>query len=181
MVWLEGGQGEVRGAPPPPPRANHQGFVPPPPPTTPNCPTWTPPNRPPTLQCPPPPPPPRGLRPTSTGGGGGGVAYNSEETAPPCTNPQKRTKLAQAAYTPRDILSAMEMRCNTGYGAILVSAHPGGPFGSGQVATLVCPHFGDPDAPVASKHPKCCLPRSPPAFPLPVCYNCYEPRNLGPM
>ena len=63
MVWLEGGQGEVRGACPPPPN-------------TPNCPTWTPPpNRPsrspppqpllypppspslnPPLQSPPPPP-----------------------------------------------------------------------------------------------------------------------------
>ena len=31
MVWLEGGQGEVRGA-----------CAPPPPPNTPNRPTWTP-------------------------------------------------------------------------------------------------------------------------------------------
>ena len=56
MVWLEGGQGEARGAcAPPPPLA--------PPLNTPNLPTWTPPpNRPslnpPPSNAPPPPPPP---------------------------------------------------------------------------------------------------------------------------
>ena len=92
MVWLEGGQGEVRGAcaplrPPPTPQIAPPG--PPPPTTTPNCPTWTPPQpappgapppspsytpppHSPSLNPPsdapppppPPPPPPRGLRPT---------------------------------------------------------------------------------------------------------------------
>ena len=67
MVWLEGGQGEVRGAPPPPPRANHQGLVPPPT-TTPNCPTWTPP---PPSPLPPMRPPPKGPSAHFYFGGGG--------------------------------------------------------------------------------------------------------------
>ena len=76
--------------------------MPPPPPTMPNPPTWTPPptdppNRPPpprpSLDPPPPmpnppPPPPGGLRPTSTGG----VAYKSEKTSPPCSDPTQHAK-----------------------------------------------------------------------------------------
>ena len=88
MVWLEGGQGEVRGAcaplppppttpqiaPPGPPPHQHPELphLDPPPTNTPNCPTWTPPPtdppgapppqspslNPPPLRCPPPPPPP---------------------------------------------------------------------------------------------------------------------------
>ena len=81
MVCLEGGQGEVPGAPPPPSRANHQGLVPPPPPI-PNCPTWTPPPQPtlptapppsplpePPPPMPPPPPPPGAFGPLLLGGG----------------------------------------------------------------------------------------------------------------
>ena len=89
--WLEGGQGEVRGACAPPP----------PPLTTPNLPTWTPPptdppNRPPPPPPPPPrpslnpplpmPPPPPPPPPPGAFGPlllGGGVAYRSEETSPP--------------------------------------------------------------------------------------------------
>ena len=47
MVWLEGGQGEVKGA-----------CAPPPPPNTPNCPTWTPPHHHPELPHLDPPPQP---------------------------------------------------------------------------------------------------------------------------
>ena len=86
MVWLEGGQGEVRGAcaplppclppqiappgpPPPPPRIAPLG-PPPPQPTLPDPPPqpllYPPPS--PSLN-PPPPPPPRGLRPTVRRGG----------------------------------------------------------------------------------------------------------------
>ena len=57
MVWLEGGQGEARGACPPPPQ-----------PTLPD---------PPPLQSP---PPPGAFGPLLLGGG---VAYRSEETSPP--------------------------------------------------------------------------------------------------
>ena len=73
MVWLEGGQGEVRGTPPP--------HLDPPPTDPPDCEPL------------PEPPPPRGLRPTSTGGGG--VAYKSEETAPPVPCLQLRDELAR--------------------------------------------------------------------------------------
>ena len=92
MVWLEGGQGEVRGAcaPPPPNTPNRPTWTPPPA----NCPTYPPPpqltlpkhpppkpfldpppirpslNAPPPI---PPPPPPRGLRPTVSWGGVVGV------------------------------------------------------------------------------------------------------------
>ena len=77
MVWLEGGQGDVRGA------------CAPPPPTTPNCPTWTPrptdlPNPPhrSSLNPPPMPPPPR-PRSGPKAPWRGGVAYKSEQTPPP--------------------------------------------------------------------------------------------------
>ena len=77
MVWLEGGQGEVRGACAPPPQHPKSPHLDPPPTTTLNCPTWTPPPAPPipppfALPEPPPqmpPPPPRGLRPTVSWGG----------------------------------------------------------------------------------------------------------------
>ena len=70
MVWLEGGQGEVRGASPPPPL--HHPKLPhlDPPPNRPPRPPPPPPHpslKPP-VQCPPPPSPPGGLRPTSTWG-----------------------------------------------------------------------------------------------------------------
>ena len=67
MVWLEGGQGEVRGASPPPHTPNRPTWIPPPhpnsshldpPPTVPE-----PPHSPlldPPLPCPPLPPPPQG-------------------------------------------------------------------------------------------------------------------------
>ena len=58
MVWLEGGQGEVRGAcAPPPPQHPKSPHLDPPPPTTPNCPTWTPPPTDPPGAPPPPAPP----------------------------------------------------------------------------------------------------------------------------
>ena len=76
MVWLEGGQGEVRGAyaPPPPPAR---------PPATPNRPTWTPPTPPLPEPAPPmPPPPPPGLQPNSTLGGGGGRVQKRGDIPP---------------------------------------------------------------------------------------------------
>ena len=43
IVWLEGGQGEVRGAYAPPPNTpNRPTWTPPATTTTPHCPTWTP-------------------------------------------------------------------------------------------------------------------------------------------
>ena len=83
MVWLEGGQGEARGAcappPSPPPPSPPQISPPGPPPPQPTLP------EPPPLPMPPPPPPP----PPPPGGPsahfywGGEVAYRSEETSPP--------------------------------------------------------------------------------------------------
>ena len=84
MLWLEGGQGEVRGAcAPPPPTPQMAPPGPPPPPAPRIAPLGPPPNRPsrspppqPLLYPPPhspslnpPPPPPRGLRPTVSWGG----------------------------------------------------------------------------------------------------------------
>ena len=61
MLWLEGGQGEVRGAcGPPPPHPKSPRLDPPPQPTL-----LDPPHSPPLD----PPPPPRGLRPTVSWGG----------------------------------------------------------------------------------------------------------------
>ena len=57
MVWLEGGQGEVRGACAPPPQHPKSPYLEPPP-TTPNCPTWTPPPNQPSRSPPPPLAPP---------------------------------------------------------------------------------------------------------------------------
>ena len=89
MVWLEGGQGEVRGAcaPPPPPTPQIAQPGPPPPTTTPNCPTWTPPQ--PTLPEPPPPPPPPSPSCTPPQGAsgqqlvGGVVGVQNRGVAPP--------------------------------------------------------------------------------------------------
>ena len=79
MVWLEGGQGEVRGACPPR--------------TTPNRPTWTPPPPPPTFPTPPPPPLPVPPPPPfkgafgplllGRGGGGAGSCIQKRGDAPP--------------------------------------------------------------------------------------------------
>ena len=70
MLWLEGGQGEVRGAcAPPPPQHPKSPHLDPPPPTLPEPPPIAPPRPPPPMPPPPPPPPPRGLRPTVSWGG----------------------------------------------------------------------------------------------------------------
>ena len=79
MVWLEVGQGEVRGACAPPPHPNSPHLDPPPPSRPPPLPRSS---LNPHSNAPPPPPPQGGLQPTSTLTGGG-VAYKSEETAPP--------------------------------------------------------------------------------------------------
>ena len=66
MVWLEGGQGEVRGACAPPPPHPKLPHLEPPPPPQPTLPERPPPPPKPLLD---PPPPPRGLWPTVSWGG----------------------------------------------------------------------------------------------------------------
>ena len=70
MVWLEGGQGEVRGACAPPPAPQHpkSPHLDPPPP---NRPSWSPPPIRPSLK--PPPPPPQGASGQQLVGGVVGV------------------------------------------------------------------------------------------------------------
>ena len=93
MVWLEGGQGEVRGAcAPPPPTPNRPTWIPPPqiappdPPPQPTLPEPPPqaPPRPPPIPCPPPPPPPaQGASGQQLVGGGGVVGVQNRGVAPP--------------------------------------------------------------------------------------------------
>ena len=109
MVWLDGGQGEVRGACAPPPPQHHHPKSPhldPPPPKP----------TPPSTPLPEPPPPLGGLRPISTGGG---VACKSEETSPPWRAPKTSPKFS---LPPRELggnepnyggaLSAVRAQCN---------------------------------------------------------------------
>ena len=72
MVWLEGGQGEVRGACAPPPQHPKSPHLDPPPTDPPGAPPPKPLLDPPPSPLPEPPlqcPPPRGLRPTVSWGG----------------------------------------------------------------------------------------------------------------
>ena len=83
-VWLEGGQGEVRGACAPPPPHHHPPHPksPHPDPLSPTNPLDPAPHRPSLNPLSNAPTPLGGLWPTSTGGGGE-VTYKSEETSPP--------------------------------------------------------------------------------------------------
>ena len=104
MVWLEGGQEEVRGAcAPPPPNTPNRPTWTPPPTTTPNCPTWTPPPTDPPGAPPPapprppphspalnpPPPPPQGASGQQLVGGVVGV--QNRGVAPPPVHMSKYT------------------------------------------------------------------------------------------
>ena len=118
MVWLEGGQGEVRGAcaPPPPPPHPKSPYLdpaptpnrptgPPPPPTDPPGappPPFAPP-RPPPLPCPPPPPPP----PPPPGASGqqlvgGVVGVQNRGVAPPGMSPAPRGWAKQCRQLPEN-------------------------------------------------------------------------------
>ena len=92
MVWLEGGQEEVRGACAPPSPPTDPPGVPPPPkplldPPPPHLPLPEPP-----LQC----PPPRGLPPTVSWGGGGELASRTEGSPPRVTHTRTHARAHHA-------------------------------------------------------------------------------------